>query len=169
MLIKPIYAENIIVGIVYNNEFRWYVTEKDLWFLDYNKLEKAYLDKGFEIEDYIDDNERNGVKVLDEHTADRFLEQIKDYIATKDELKDLLMNKVETMGDADDLLDFSPSILIDFDNKSFYSMFPEPASFEEYVPVGWIGKYLDFTNLVHDKEKYWLSPLNENIFLKHKL
>jgi hypothetical protein len=168
MLIKPTYAENIIVGVIYDKVFRWYVTEKELWFLDYNKLEKAYLEKGFEIKDYIDDNDRNGVEVLDEHTAGRFLEQIKHFLTTKEELKDLLMNKVETMCDSDDLLDFSPTLLVDFDNKSFYSIFPEPASFEEYVPDGWTGKYLDFTNLIQDKEKYWLSSINENIFLKYQ-
>ena len=32
MILEPLYAENIIVGIIYTNEFRWYVTDKELWF-----------------------------------------------------------------------------------------------------------------------------------------
>lgn len=36
-MIKPLYAENIIVGVKYKNKFNWYITEPDLWYLDYNQ------------------------------------------------------------------------------------------------------------------------------------
>jgi len=166
MLLEPIYAENIIIAVICNGAQRWYVTEKDLWFLDYNKLEKAYLDKGFKIEDVIDDNERKGIEVLDNQAISIFFDRIKKYLTTKKELNNLLKNKIEGRNGSDDLLDLVPAILVDFDNKSFYSMFPEPASFEDYIPEGWSGEYLDFTNLIRDEEKYWLDKWNENIFLK---
>lgn len=57
MLLEPTYAENIIVGVVYNNAWNWYVTEKDVWFLDYNKLDEAYKAKGFQLDDFIDESE----------------------------------------------------------------------------------------------------------------
>lgn len=167
MKVEPIYAENVIVGVVYNKVWQWYVTEKDLWFLDYKKLEKAYLDKGFDIEDIIDDNERIGIKVLDRENAESFLYNIKEYLVTTDELNSMLKNKAENKGEFDDLLDFSPTIFVDFDSKRLCSMFPEPASFEDYVPEGWTGEYIDFTNLIPDKEKYWVNDTNENIFLRH--
>jgi hypothetical protein len=167
MLLEPIYAENVIVAVVCNKVWEWYVTEKDLWFLDYIKLEKAYIDKGFDIEDIINDNERKGIEVLDSQTVDIFLYRIKEYQTTKEELNNLLKNKAKNKSEIDDLLDFSPTIFVDFDNKRFYSTFPEPASFEDYVPEGWIGEYFDFTNLLPDEEKYWIDDLNENIFLKY--
>ncbi len=36
-MIKPLYVENIIVGVKYKNMFNWYITEPDLWYLDYNQ------------------------------------------------------------------------------------------------------------------------------------
>lgn len=36
-MIKPLYAENIIVGVKYKNKFNWYITEPDLWYLDYDR------------------------------------------------------------------------------------------------------------------------------------
>ena len=36
-MIKPLYAENIIVGVKYKNKLNWYITESDLWYLDYNQ------------------------------------------------------------------------------------------------------------------------------------
>ncbi|TRW21019.1 hypothetical protein FL857_12285 [Criibacterium bergeronii] len=164
MLIEPIYAENIIVGVIWNKIFKWYVTEKDLWFLDYNKLDKGYLEKGYDIEDIVDDNERRGIEVLDKNTVDIFLDRISKYLTTEYELNNLF-NKISEF---DDCLDFIPSILVDFDNKRFYSMFPELASFEDYIPEGWVGEYVDFTNLIQDEEKYWLNDLKENLFIKYK-
>lgn len=166
MKVEPMYAENVIVGVVYKNAWQWYVTNKDLWFLDYKKLEKAYLDKGFDIQNIIDDNERIGIKVLNNEENEKlFLSNIKEYLVTTNELNSMLKNKAKNKGKFDDLLDFCPSLFVDFDNKRLFSMFPEPASFEDYVPEGWIGEYVDFTNLVPDKEKYWLDDNNKNIFL----
>lgn len=51
---------------------------------------------------------------------------------------------------------------------NLYSNYPELASFEDYVPEGWSGKYIDFTDIIPRKEKYWLNQSNENIFLKYK-
>ncbi|EJS46581.1 hypothetical protein ICG_05656 [Bacillus cereus BAG1X1-3] len=33
-MIKPLYVENIIVGVKYKNKFNWYITEPDLSFSD---------------------------------------------------------------------------------------------------------------------------------------
>lgn len=72
------------------------------------------------------------------------------------------------MDDDDAYYSYIPPILVDFDNKRFYSMFPELASFEDYIPEGWVGEYVDFTNLIQDEEKYWLNDLKENLFIKYK-
>lgn len=165
MLLEPLYAENIIVAIIYNNEFKWYVTDKELWFLDYNKLDNAYKSLGIKIQDNNEPEERRKIKVLDNENVDIFLQRINKYIATKDELNYLLLESIKSKSEEEDLLDFSPVLLINFDNKTLYSMFPEPASYEEYIPKGWVGKYVDFTELIPKSEKYWIDKFDNNLFL----
>lgn len=165
MVLEPLYAENIIVAIIYNNEFKWYVTDKELWFLDYNKLDNAYKNLGIEIQDNNEPEERIGIKVLDNENVAIFLQRINKYRTTKDELNYLLLENIKNKSEEEDLLDFSPVLLINFDNKTLYSMFPEPASYEEYVPKGWSGKYEDFSELIPKSEKYWIDKSNTNLLL----
>lgn len=165
MVLEPLYAENIIVAVIYNNKLKWYVTDKELWFLDYNKLYKAYENMGIIIEENDEVEERKGIKVLDSKTAEVFLKRIDKYMTTKEELRYLLLRNIENNGEGGDLLDFSPALLINFDNKILYSMFPEPASYEEYVPKDWEGRYEDFTELIFRSNKYWIDDANNNLFL----
>ena len=165
MVLEPLYAENILVAVIYNNQFRWYVTDKELWFLDYNKLDNAYKSIGASIEENDEVNERKDIKILDNNNINIFLKRINKYLVTKDELNQLLTEKIRTKIEGEDLLDFSPVLLIKFDNKILYSMFPEPASYEEYVPKGWHGKYENFTELVPILERYWIDESNNNLFL----
>lgn len=165
MVLEPPYAENIIVAVIYNNEFKWYVTDKELCFLDYNKLDNAYRNSGISIQDNNEPEERSGIKVVVNENVDVFLQRINKYIATKEELNYLLLENIESKSEGEDLLDLSPVLLIDFNNKRLYSMFPEPASYEEYVPKGWSGKYKDFTELIPKSEKYWIDKFNNNLFL----
>ena len=146
MVLEPLYSENIIVAVIYNNELKWYITDKELWFLDYNKLDSAYENLGISIEDNDEPEERRGLKVLDNENIDIFLKRINKYVVTKEELNYLLLKNIGS--NSEDLLDLSPVLLINFNNKTLYSMFPEPASYEEYVPKGWSGKYEDFTELI---------------------
>ncbi|PGM91388.1 hypothetical protein [Bacillus cereus] len=165
MILEPLYTENIIVAVIYNNEFKWYVTDKELWYLDYNKLTNTYNSLGVSISDYEEAEERNGIKVLNTENIKVFLSRINKYITTKEELNYLLLENIKSNIDGEDLLDFSPVLLINFDDKILYSMFPEPASYEEYIPKDWYGKYDDFTELIPKTERYWIDELNNNLFL----
>ncbi|KFN04362.1 hypothetical protein D0U04_07395 [Bacillus clarus] len=152
MVLEPLYAENIVVAVIYNNKFKWYVTDKELWFFDYNKLDNAYKNVGVSIEDNDEAEERKGIKVLDNETVEMFLPRINKYITTKEELNYLLLKNIKNKIEGEDLLDFSPVLLINFDDKILYSMFPEPASYE------------DFTELIHKSEKCWIDELDHNLF-----
>ena len=44
--------------------------------------------------------------------------------------------------------DYKPSLYVDFDKKLFYSMYVEPASYEDYTPVGWDAKYNSFLDII---------------------
>ena len=146
MRIQPMYAENIIVGILYENSFGWYVTDKELWFLNYKKLDDAYgmLDDGPLFEEPL---ERKNIKILDVNNIEEFLGQIKDQLYSSIELQRLLKEKRAKL----------------FDHKTLYSLFPEPASYEDYVPDTWEGKYEDFTQYISSENIYWINESGQNL------
>lgn len=88
---KPIYAENIIVAIKSCGCIEWYILDKDYCFLDYPKLEEAYRKKGYN--DTFDDDSRFGIKVVNELSKTQFLDHIKEYKITAEELKKMLMKE----------------------------------------------------------------------------
>lgn len=69
-MIKPLYAENIIVGVEYKNKFNWYITEPDLWYLDYDQA-------GYAPSEYPE--ARKGIRILNETIIANFLERIEKY------------------------------------------------------------------------------------------
>lgn len=69
-MIKPLYAENIIVGVKYKNKFNWYITEPDLWYLDYDQA-------GYAPSEYPE--ERKGIRIFKWDYNSRFLERIEEY------------------------------------------------------------------------------------------
>ena len=162
---EPIYAENIIVGVVYEKIFSWYVTSKEIWFLDYNIWSEAF-DVCDENSNYDDCIERKGIPVVNCTTAKQFLNNLSDYQITANELRKKIQDKRAKQEDLEDYLDFSPSLYVDFDKKKLYSLFPEPASFEDYVPTGWDGVYADFTKYIPENEKYWIDENHCNLLLK---
>ncbi|MGG2088105.1 hypothetical protein ABFY59_14065 [Priestia aryabhattai] len=162
-MLELIYAENVIVGVVHKKQFQWYVTDRELWYLDYVKFAQAFENEGdLAVDEYIEP-ERKGMEILSSENAGLFLKRIESYKGDTATLLKLFEDKIES-GDGEDVLDFSPSFLVDFDQKTFYSLFPEPASFEEYIPSDWKGTYEDFTALIPETEKYWINKDGESLF-----
>ncbi|QTL47245.1 hypothetical protein [Priestia aryabhattai] len=162
-MLEPIYAENVIVGVIHKKQFQWYVTDRELWYLDYVKFAQAFENQGdLAVDEYIEP-ERKGMEILSSENAELFLKRIESYKGDAANLLKLFEDKIESE-DEEDVLDFSPSFLVDFDQKVFYSLFPEPTSFEEYVPSDWKETYEDFTALIPEKEKYWVNKDGENLF-----
>ncbi|MDR7241847.1 hypothetical protein J2W47_000944 [Priestia megaterium] len=135
--------------------------DRELWYLDYVKFAQAF-ESHLAVDEYIEP-ERKGMEILSSENAELFLKRIESYKADAATLLKLFEDKIES-GDEEDVLDFSPSFLVDFDQKTFYSLFPEPASFEEYVPSDWKGTYEDFTALILETEKYWMNKDGESLF-----
>lgn len=169
---KPEYAESIIVYIKYNDIGNWYVTVKDYWFM--NSIKIAEKNNKFVItiaQDFDEHFERENVEKLDSNIASKFLECINGLKAEPEELKKMMKDRLEEMkffeemveaGEDgseyfDDILDFSPVLYVDFDNKIFLSQYPEMIRFENYVPEGWESDYKSFTDYIPDKVKYWLD------------
>lgn len=155
MLLEPQYAQNIIVAVIFHGEWRWYVTDKELWFLDLNKLTNAFSDKGYDMNEE-DDSERFGIRVLSEQTADLFLSLIQELRVEVTDLRQKVLEVCSSADNYDCILDVCPVLCIDFDKKVLFSLYPEPAAYEDYVPDGWKGEYEDFTIKIPDNQKYWL-------------
>lgn len=131
--------DNIIVFVIYNKQKRWYNADRELWFLDENKRMKLYEKAGYKIDELWIDEKRRDIMLLDSNVAETFLKRIEgNQCTTKDLPHDIL-----------------PSLYIDFDEKELYSMYSEPASYEDYVPIGWKSEFKNFLNLIPNNEQYW--------------
>ena len=58
--------EQFIVYAIYNGEGKWYISDKEIWYLDYKKRVEAYRKIGCEIkEEYIDEvNLTDSTKII---------------------------------------------------------------------------------------------------------
>lgn len=157
MKIQVEYGENIIVAVVFRNKWSWYVTEKDYWFLDLIKLEKAFLIKGYQLPNLGDYSDRFDIGVLDENSADKFLNEISELKVSLVELRELVLKLACSSKESENFpTELTPSLLVDFDNKLVMSYFPEPASFENFIPDDWKGLYENFLDKVPMQERYWV-------------
>ncbi|RUT28015.1 hypothetical protein EJP77_18540 [Paenibacillus zeisoli] len=139
MKLMPEYAQVLIVGVVFRGTWSWYITEREYWFLN------------TEMED------RFGIGILDETTAEVFLDRIDELKVSTSELAQKLDDLKDVLKSYDEVLEFIPALYVNFDEKVLYSLFPEPISFEHYVPDGWTGLYKDFLDDVPKPEQYWMA------------
>lgn len=156
----PKYAETIIVLVKYKTSYRWFVTDKELWFLDLRKLIASYLKKGFEIHIPEDFSDRFDIAIVNEDNAEVFFNNISDLEVSKKELKRIL-----EQGTYSHISDMWPSLYVNFDEKKLISYYPEPASYELFVPNGWVGKYEKFLENIPEEYRYWVIH-GENLFLQ---
>jgi hypothetical protein len=160
--LTPEYAKNIIVAIIHNNETSWYVTDKEIWYMDYEKRIKQFKDKGYDINmDYIDDL-RKGILMLDVNTIKTFEKRLDEFKVSTDELKHFLVK--EKNENEEWHYDWSPSLYIDFDKKVLCSAYREMANYESFVPEGWQGKDKEFLEDIPLQERYWLDETNRSYF-----
>lgn len=161
----PEYNENIIVGVLYNEVFNWYVTDKEIWYLDYQKRINAFNEKGFEVKEEYIDEARQGILILNSSNAKIFLKRIEKLKIESIQLRKLLQ-KERTLNDDSWTYDFRPSLYVNFDSRKLFSLYSEPASYENHVPMDWQGCYCDFMKLIPNNEKYWLDEENKDLLNK---
>ena len=153
----PDYTKELIVAVIFKDQFNWYVSNKELWFMDYEKWADTFRKNGYEANDEYIDERRKGLLVLDSDVASKFLIHVKqDKVTASDLQEGLLLFRSEF--DDDWVFDYRPSLYINFDEKKFYSNYSEPASYEEFIPSHWQSGKKDFKNLVPVAQRYWLSP-----------
>lgn len=162
MFPEPEYAQNIVVGVLFRHIFAWYVTERDYWYLDYTKYHRALLAAGYAHSISDGYAERFHIAVVCEHTAELFLSLITEKHVPVRALSQMMLAR-KARDEQDDLLDFAPCFLVNFDQRQFASLYPEMIRFERYVPDGWSGSYRDFLSEVPEQERYWIVD-GKNLF-----
>lgn len=142
--------EQFIIYAIYNGEGKWYISDKEIWYLDYKKRVETYRKIGCEIkEEYIDERRRNMLCLEGDCTL-LFLKRIAEDECSTSDLKKLFFNNEEED-------EYKPSLYVDFDKKILYSMYVEPASYEDYVPIDWCAKYENFLDLIPVEKCYWIK------------
>ena len=87
---------------------------------------------------------------IEEDNVLLFLKRIEEDECSTGNLKKLFLQNQEED-------DYKPSLYVDFDKKLFYSMYIEPASYEDYTPVGWNAKYKSFLDIIPVEKCYWVK------------
>lgn len=154
---EPIYAENVIVGVLFNEKFKWYVTERDLWFLDLNKMNSNLITQGNSMTSNM---VRWGIPIVSKETAEVFLQKLIKNIVECSTLRKMLKSTREY----NDIGNYVPSFFVDFDHQKFYSYFPEPNSFEKFVPDGWEGVYEFFLDRIPKSQQFWIDTNGNNLW-----
>ena len=162
MELNPEYAENVITAIIYNNELFWYVTKKDIWYMDEKKYIKMFEEAGYKIDLNNADDLRRNILILDRDNIEIFMHRLEKYVVSTKELNDFL--KKELKKNDEWFFDLSPSFYLNFDEKIFYSLYREYAKYENYVPAGWYGEYEDFMEKIPLKYRYWSDEYVKDYF-----
>ena len=144
-------TEEIIVFVIYKGTKNWYVSDKEIWFLDEQKRINLYRNLGHEIKDEWIDERRENLLILNKENADIFLSRIDKETVSSLELKESWL----AFENDDERINYMPSLYIDFDKKELLSMYSEPASYEDYVPFDWKSDFKDFIDLIPKEYCYW--------------
>jgi hypothetical protein len=160
------YSIDIIVGTTHRGQWAWYLSEKEYWFLDQVKWAADFFGKGYDVSPEFED--RFGIPVVDNVSVDAFLTAMKPYKMSTSSLSHMLLEEAPKFEYPDEIVSYYPALFIDFDAHRLVSAFPEPASFEAYVPSGWTGTYGDFpVDEVPSVERYWIVD-GADYFLRYR-
>ncbi|MEW4353452.1 hypothetical protein AB1I63_00905 [Streptococcus pneumoniae] len=149
------FPTEIICGVQYNGKFSWYVSDRELWILDYTILDSRLAQYGYNIESLSIDSKRSDSKVLVKENAGNFLEKMTEFEVSSEDLQTYLLESIDELEDSW-YYDFQPSLFIDFDDNRLYSQYSESESFEDYVPFGWVGMYRSFWDLIPVSQRFWI-------------
>lgn len=83
--------EQFIIYVVYKGCGKWYISDKEIWYLDYQKRIEAYRKRGYEIKEEYIDEERRDLLYVDEKNALLFLKRIEEDECSTGDLKELFL------------------------------------------------------------------------------
>jgi hypothetical protein len=167
MPLKPEYAENIIVGVVFHSDWMWYVSPPLLWVLDLDGYSGArYAQIGVKP----DMTHIRSILIANKDTALSFLSDMSEYQVSTTYLRNIMKASVPPVQDfdnatketllwlLDEVLELYPSLYVNFDTQVLRTAYAEPMhiSFEHYVPSGWEGYDAAVIPHVPQEHRYWI-------------
>ena len=150
MNLLPEYSQNIVVAVIADNQFRWFITEKEVWFLNSVSFAKA-----FSMEATIE--EQKMVTYLSEGDSMDFISSIAEFETEYDDLREWILMSEQG---SDVWQDSLPSLIVNFDDMTLINYFPEPSGkFHEFLPENWTGKYVgnfeELEKIIPLANRYW--------------
>ncbi|MFI8708228.1 hypothetical protein ACIGHG_14325 [Bacillus sp. NPDC077411] len=156
MYLQPEGYENIVVLVKDNEEYEYYVSDKELWILDLRKLKEAFEISGYNTNTSSFEGERTGFDVLTKEQYGIYKNKIEKYKVSYDELKGYYELFRLAQQPEDDVREILPTFYIDFDKNIFYSFYTEPGSYGEYIPDGWQGYLINGCDkVIPSSVVYW--------------
>jgi hypothetical protein len=170
---REVVSESDVIALVhYKCEWRYYAGEDDLWVMDWNAWHNAFVSQGYS-PPAPNPADRFGISLVDESTADAFLNAISANKLDENWLRNQLRSFSPNL-DWDEVAHLFPRLMIDFDSRKLYSINAEGIQYDLYVPKGWQGISDDFYDLIPENRRYWidgqkdyLDEIRKNYKLKH--
>ena len=138
-----------IVVVKWQGQFDWYCSMKEDWILN----QKSYS-QALGIENYLC-SDRYGICILSEATIQEFKKQHQMLLLDLPTLADWFSQNLPLRSYDQDSRLF-PTLFIDFDERSLYSVYGESFVFETYVPKGWNAQTVFFADLLPPEQRYWI-------------
>lgn len=158
-LLDPQY---VVAVARHKGKVHWLLLEPENLVLDWTKQRDEFVAAGFTVPDLnLVAAQRAGIVVLDQNTADQFLDAHQVHKLNFDFLRDSLLERFQGAQSWWDVGFLFPIAFIDFDNKHFSAFYQDGPRLERYVPDGWVGKFEDFTNthpaeIFPASDKFWI-------------
>jgi hypothetical protein len=172
-VVRKIVSEDDVIAVIHcNGEWQFYAAEDDLWVMDRNAWHNAFVSRGYNGPPP-NPAERFGILVIDESTADAFLNAISANRLEDEWMRNQLRGFSPNL-DWDEVAHLFPRLMIDFDSRKVLSINAEGIQYDLYVPEGWQGISDDFYDLIPESHRYWidgqkdyLDECRKNYKLKH--
>lgn len=162
--VVPDSIEVALVGVTRKGEFQYYVLPELLCYLDYLKF--LVPDHTFTSVEGLTGGGvecRFNIYIVDEAHEEEYFKHLEPYKRSCERLQEELLMCICQ----DERFDYWPTILMDFDRHDFRSYFPEPKSFECFVPDGWTTSYqsIDEEDIPPDK-RFWRLPDGTDLMME---
>jgi hypothetical protein len=163
---------DVIAAIHYKDEWQFYASEEELWVMDWNAWHNAFTSHGYNAP-APNPADRFGILVVEESTADAFMNGISTSKLEEDWLRNQLRSRSPNL-DWDKDAHLFPRVMINFDSRTVFSINAEGIQYDLYVPEDWQGISADFYALIPESHRYWidgrknyLDECRQNYILKH--
>ncbi|RUL68621.1 group-specific protein [Dyella choica] len=158
-LLDPQYA----VAVARHKEaVHWLLLEHENLVLDWKKRRDEFVAAGYHYPDLnVVANQRAGIVVLDQDTADEFLRAPETRKLDLNFLRQALLERLPSAQSWWDVDFLFPIAFVDFDHKRFAGFYQNGPRLERYVPDGWVGEFEDFANTYPEEvfpavDKFWI-------------